>query len=54
VLSPAQVLAVDRALQEIGDFGELRLIVHRGHLRFLAKLKSEMLEPELALPTEKV
>jgi hypothetical protein len=42
----AQILAIDRALQEIGDMGEIRLVVYRGRLRFLEKIKMERLPSE--------
>ncbi len=47
MLSAEQVLAIDRALKEIGDFGEVRLIVTKGHLRFIGKFKTEALESSL-------
>jgi hypothetical protein len=40
VLSPADVLTVDRALAAVGAFGEVRLIVKRGRLRFIQKVES--------------
>lgn len=40
VLSPADVLTVDRALAAVGPFGEVRLIVKRGRLRFIEKVES--------------
>ena len=40
VLSPADVLTVDRALAEISPYGEVRLIVRRGRLRFIEKVAS--------------
>jgi len=40
VLSPSDVLTVDRALAEVCPFGEVRLIVRRGRLRFIEKIKS--------------
>ncbi len=49
VLGVSHVLAIDRALQEIGSYGEVRLVVHRGRLRFLAKLKTETIELEPAI-----
>ncbi len=45
MLEASQVLAIDRALKEIGEFGEVRLIVSKGHLRFIGKFKTEALEP---------
>ena len=46
MLSPRQVRAIDRALNEVGEFGEVRLTVQRGHVRFLVKVISENLVEE--------
>ena len=35
-----QILMLDEALHSIGDYGELRLIVERGRLRFVVTQKS--------------
>jgi hypothetical protein len=40
LLTPAQVLQVDRALASIGPFGEVRLVKVKGQLRFIQKLDS--------------
>ena len=40
VLTPEQVLEVDRALAAIGPFGEVRLIKVKGRLRFIQQLES--------------
>ena len=40
VLTPRQVAMVDDVLAEIGEFGEVRLILHRNRLRFIQKLQS--------------
>lgn len=40
VLTPRQVAIVDDVLAEIGEFGEVRLILHRNRLRFIQKLQS--------------
>ena len=45
-LSPEQISRIDRALADIGDHGEVRLIIVGGQLRFIEKLSSES-----ALPT---
>ncbi len=45
-LNAAQVQAIDRALKEIGEYGEVHLIVNRGHLRFIGKFKTESVESE--------
>lgn len=46
MLQVHEVLAIDRALEEIGDLGEVRLTIRRGRLRFLAKLKTVILIPD--------
>ena len=40
LLTPEQVLQVDRALASIGPFGEVRLVKVKGRLRFIQKLDS--------------
>ncbi len=40
VLTPEQVLEVDRALAAIGPFGEVRLIKVKGRVRFIQRLES--------------
>jgi phosphatidylserine decarboxylase len=40
-LTPAQVLAVDRALACIGSFGEVRIVKAKGRVRFIERLESE-------------
>ena len=40
LLTPEQVLQIDRALASIGPFGEVRLVKVRGQLRFIQKLDS--------------
>jgi hypothetical protein len=39
-LSPEQIAMIDEALRSLGDFGELRLVVEKGRLRFLVTNKS--------------
>lgn len=39
-LSPNQVHMIDEALASLGDFGEVRLIIEKGRLRFLVTQKS--------------
>jgi hypothetical protein len=39
-LSPRQVQMIDEALASLDEFGEVRLIVEKGRLRFLATQKS--------------
>lgn len=40
VMTPRQVTMVDLALAEIGDFGEVRLILQKSRVRFIEKLQS--------------
>jgi len=40
LLTPDQVLQVDRALASLGPFGEVRLVKVKGQLRFIQKLDS--------------
>lgn len=40
VLSYAQIVKIDEMLDELGPFGELRLIKKKGHLRFVEKVES--------------
>ena len=40
VLKPEQILQVDRALASLGPFGEVRLVMVKGHLRFIEQLES--------------
>ena len=39
-LNSEQVLMIDEALRSLGEFGELRLVVEKGRLRFLVTQKS--------------
>ena len=39
-LDQSQVTMIDEALSALGDYGELRLIVEKGRLRFLVTQKS--------------
>jgi hypothetical protein len=39
-LTECQVALIDKALNDVGDFGEVRLIVEKRRLRFLMTLKS--------------
>ncbi len=40
ILEPNQVTMIDEALNSIGEFGEVRLVVEKGRLRFLITNKS--------------
>jgi hypothetical protein len=39
-LNAEQIRIIDEALRSLGDFGELRLVVEKGRLRFLVTQKS--------------
>lgn len=40
ILEPQQVTMIDEALHSIGEFGEVRLVVEKGRLRFLITNRS--------------
>ncbi len=39
-LRPSQIAMIDEALSVVGEFGEVRLIVEKGHLRFIVTERS--------------
>jgi hypothetical protein len=39
-LQPHQIAMIDEALRSLGDFGEVRLIIEKGRLRFVVTQKS--------------
>jgi hypothetical protein len=39
-LQPRHIQMIDEALCSLGDYGEIRLVVEKGHLRFLVTQKS--------------
>jgi hypothetical protein len=39
-LNPDQVIMIDEALTALGDYGEVRLIIEKGRLRYLVTQKS--------------
>ena len=39
-LSPSQVAMIDEALSALGEFGEVRLVVEKGRLRFVVTQSS--------------
>jgi hypothetical protein len=43
-LNPEAVSRIDQALQEVGEFGEVTLIVMKGRLRFIQITQSEKLD----------
>ena len=40
-LDQEQIKQIDRALADVGSFGEVRLVKAKGKLRFIQKLESE-------------
>ena len=40
LLHPRQIEMIEEALRSVGDYGEVRLIVEKGRLRFLVTQKS--------------
>lgn len=46
ILSPGVVRKIDCALRKIGQFGEVRLVVQKGRVRFIEVLQSEEIRPE--------
>lgn len=40
-LTPFLVAQIDRALSKVGEFGEVRLVVMKGKLRFIQIMQSE-------------
>lgn len=45
-LDAAQVLAIDRAVDQLGEYGEIHLIVRRGQVRFIGTLRTEAIGTE--------
>lgn len=43
VLTPEQILEIDRALEDVGPFGEVRLVKAKGKVRFIQRLESREL-----------
>lgn len=39
-LNPHQIQMIDEALRSVGEFGEVRLVVEKGRLRFVITQKS--------------
>ena len=39
-LSPQLVIQIDKALREVGKFGEVRLIITKGRIRFIQVMSS--------------
>jgi hypothetical protein len=45
ILSRRMVYAIDDALSDVGPFGEVRLIMNRGKVRFIETIQSRDLGP---------
>ena len=45
-LKPGVIVAIEEALNKAGPFGEVHLIIERGHLRFIRTVKSEAVDRE--------
>lgn len=43
ILRPRDVVAIDHALDEVGSFGEVHLVIEKGRLRYIRTVKSEAL-----------
>jgi hypothetical protein len=39
-LKPEQLTMIDKALDDLGEYGEVRLVVEKGRLRFIVTQKS--------------
>jgi hypothetical protein len=46
MLSPSVVRKIDCALRRVGQFGEVRLVMQKGRLRFIEVLQSEEVRDE--------
>lgn len=44
LLTAHSIAVIEAALRKVGAFGEVHLIVERGHLRFVRTLKSEAID----------
>ena len=51
-LDAEQLRRIDKALAEMADFGEVRLVKAKGKLRFIQKLESEALGGGYVSPLE--
>jgi hypothetical protein len=41
LLTPPVIAQIDRALRRVGEYGEVRLVVAKGRLRFVETMQSE-------------
>jgi DNA-binding response OmpR family regulator len=51
-LGSRQIKHIDKALLEVGDFGEVHLIFRNGHLRSVLKMTTETLSPHPFFPAD--
>ena len=51
-LCSRQIKHIDKALLEVGDFGEVHLIFRNGHLRSVLKMTTETLSPHSIFPVD--
>lgn len=40
-LTLSHIVQIDKTLAEVGDYGEVHIIVERGQLRYINKIKSD-------------
>ena len=43
-LTLSHILKIDKKLTEVGDYGEVRIVVQRGKLRYINKVESDKFE----------
>ena len=45
-LTLSHILKIDKKLAEVGDYGEVRIVVQRGQLRYINKVESDKFEDQ--------
>ncbi len=45
-LTLSHILKIDKKLEEVGEYGEVRIIVQRGKLRYINKIESDKFEEQ--------
>ena len=45
-LTLGHILKIDKTLAEVGDYGEVRIVVQRGQLRYINKVESDKFEDQ--------
>lgn len=43
-LKPDVIVVIERALNNVGPFGEVQLVIEKGNLRYIRTIKSEPVE----------